>query len=109
MTTKLHNVTCSMFGNECQFCSDEYTYRPYTEIKKENGVYKPIAQGKKRCEVGQICNTQEIGKNPWISQMHTCPVAWSVARYGKDAPPIKKERKQKKVIVAKILPHSSSK
>jgi hypothetical protein len=92
-----------MFGNECRFCSDEYTYRPYTEIKKENGVYKPISQGKKRCEVGQICNTQEIGKNPWISQMHTCPVAWSVARYGK-IPICEKTKPKKKIVIkAKVI------
>ena len=80
---ELKNDICLMFEKECRFVSNEFTYRPFTEIKKENGVYKPIAQGKKKCSVGQICNTHEIGKTPWVEQMNTCPVLWSRARYGK--------------------------
>jgi|WetSurMetagenome_2_1015567.scaffolds.fasta_scaffold69404_2 hypothetical protein len=83
MVAKILLETCELANRPCRFCSVEITHRPFTEIKRENGVFKPIGQGKKRCEIGQLCNTQEIGKNPWISEMHTCPVKWSVARYGK--------------------------
>ena len=69
--------TCEMFGNPCRFVSNEFTYRPFTEIRKENGVFKPISQGKKKCSVGQICNTAKIGTTPWVDQMNTCPVLWA--------------------------------
>ena len=85
---------CELTGKECRHCSQEIQYRPYTEIKKENGVYKPVSQGKKRCEIGQLCNTAEIGTNPWISQMNTCPSQWSIARYGKIPAGEKKIRKR---------------
>ena len=82
MATKLHDIVCSMFGKECRHCSDEYVLRPYTSIVKENGVYKPVSQGRKKSLVGQICNNQILGKDPWVSEMNTCPVLWSKARYG---------------------------
>ena len=94
MTTKLLLETCELTGKECRHCSQEVTYRPYTRIVKENCIYKPVGQGRKRCEVGQLCNTAPIGENPWIEQMTTCPVMWSVARYGKI--PVGEKNKTKK-------------
>ena len=94
MTTKILLETCELTSQPCRHCSQEIRYRPYTSIVKENGVYKPTGQGRKRCEVGQLCNTQEIGANPWILEMHYCPVAWSVARYGKIPPPIPKAKRK---------------
>jgi hypothetical protein len=73
---------CELTNKPCQFVSNEFTYRPFTEIKKENGIFKPISHGKKKCSVGQICNTAKIGTTPWVDQMNTCPVLWSKARYG---------------------------
>jgi hypothetical protein len=103
MATKLLLDTCELTGKECRFCSVEACYRPYTEIKPENGIYKPVAQGNKRCEIGQMCNTVEIGTNPWISEMNTCPVMWSVARYGKIPVGEKKKRTKPKTIKAKVV------
>jgi hypothetical protein len=108
MATKILLETCELTSQPCRHCSQEIQYRPYTSIVKENGVYKPTGQGRKRCEVGQLCNTQEIGANPWISEMHYCPVAWSVARYGKIPTGKKKLPLEGTIIKAKILPRDSS-
>jgi len=100
MTTKILLDTCELTGTECKFCSTEVQFRPYTSVVKENGVFKPTGHGNKRCIVGQICNTAPIGTNPWISEMNTCPVLWSKARYG--AIPVGEKVVEKKKPVKKV-------
>ncbi len=82
---------------------------------KENGVFKPTGHGNKRCIVGQICNTAPIGTNPWISEMNTCPVLWSKARYGAIPVGEKVVEKKKKTVgkpadkVKKVVKKSAKK
>jgi hypothetical protein len=102
MVTKILDEMCSLTGIECRHCSQEVVVRPYTNISLENGHYVPKGQGRKICEVGQICNTAPIGSNPWIDQMNTCPVKWAVARYGRC--PVGEKKTTKKKVVKKKKP-----
>lgn len=77
---QLINPICKMFNNSCRHCSEESTYRPYTEIIRDSysGLYKPVRTSKKRIDLGQYCNNY----NAWVNDMYYCPVIWEKSRNG---------------------------
>ena len=81
---------CTMFEQPCRHCSEETTYRAYSEFDRDpnTGLTKPIRQGKKWVVLGEFCN--DAGK--WIADMHFCPVTWG--NYILAHTPAKKEVKK---------------
>ena len=102
---ELINEVCPMFGLRCRHCSEEHTYRPYTEIKRDPAtkLCVPIRSGKKKVSLGMFCN--DAGK--CVEKMHFCPVVWGNANKPIFVPhnvKIKQKRKVKKRITLIVKP-----
>jgi len=59
-----------MIGIHCRHCSVEHVYKPYTQIKKENGLFKPVKTGYLKTTLGAFCNNDGTA---FIKEMNYCP------------------------------------
>lgn len=86
-------MICSMFSDDCRFCSHEKSVSGvYTRIKKVNGVYTPVGRGRTTTDLGEYCNNT----GAWVKDMHYCPARWTMYR-GVDKQSAKPKPKPRKV------------
>jgi hypothetical protein len=104
---QLVNIICPMFGLSCRHCSEEYSYNPYTEIKRDpiTKIFIPVKTGMKKTPLGLWCNDA----GAWVNEMQYCTVIWGNANVRERKPEKKKVKKRTTPIVKPVKKHTLEK
>ena len=71
-------MNCSMFQDDCRFCSHEQRIIPFAPLIEQNGRLVPGLVEHRKELIGEMCNNI----SQWVEGLKYCPARWGLVGRG---------------------------